>query len=921
MSMFRPLVVLVLVSGVFLSAHAQAPVRQLDGFDARGPWQAMHTDDVAASLREVPGRQRGAVCLDFDFHGVSGSASLRRELPIVFPDNYALSFDVRGNMKPNTLQLKLIDASGDNVWWHQRTAFAPTTGWQHIEARKRDIEFGWGPTKDRSLKTAAAVELLVYVEQGGNGELCFDNLHLQPLPPEPPRMASAPPETPNAMFEAKAKQVRRGLYPRGFSGEQSYWTIVGADGGGAQSALVSEDGAVEVGKRGFSIEPFVFDGKRWLTWADVKTSQSLLDGYLPIPSVTWDAGDIGLAVQAFVDGKAGSSQLLLRYTLRNRGATPHEMTLALMARPFQVNPPTQFLNTPGGTSRIDDLAWDGHALRVNGVPRAVSLQPADDFVAATSLAEQLDAGKRPSTNVFHDPAGYAQGALLYTVSLPAGGEREIDLMLPSSPGTPAIAAHALPVAFERNAALWREKLNRVQIAVPAAGQPIVDTLRSGVAQILMSRDGPALQPGTRSYARTWVRDGAMMLEGLLRTGHEDVAGEFVRWYAPHQFSNGKVPCCVDGRGSDPVPENDSHGELIFSIAELYRYTHDRVALDALWPHVDRAVAYMDRLRRGERTPANRAGALYGLMPASISHEGYSAKPMHSYWDDFWAMKGYDDAVELAGALGKGEDLARLTRSRDEFRHDLHASILAAVASHGIDFIPGAAELGDFDATSTTIALSPGSEQARLPPELLENTFERYWQGFVARRDGTMAWDDYTPYELRTIASFIRLGWRDRAQALIAFFFADRRPAAWNQWAEVVGHDPRKPRFVGDMPHAWIASDFVRSALDMFAYERDADHALVLAAGIPADWLDGKGISLAGLRTPYGRFGYTLRRDADKVTLVIASGPSVPPGGFVLPWFDSHVAPGRTLVNGKPTMWTGGALTVRDLPAEVTIQRR
>ena len=33
----------------------------------------------------------------------------------------------------------------------------------------------------------------------------------------------------------------------------------------------------------------------------------------------------------------------------------------------------------------------------------------------------------------------------------------------------------------------------------------------------------------------------------------------------------------------------------------------------------------------------------GLVTESISHEGYSAKPVHSYWDDFWALRGLDDA--------------------------------------------------------------------------------------------------------------------------------------------------------------------------------------------------------------------------------------------------------------------------------------
>src|SRR5690606_10422539 len=118
--------------------------------------------------------------------------------------------------------------------------------------------------------------------------------------------------------------------------------------------------------------------------------------------------------------------------------------------------------------------------------------------------------------------------------------------------------------------------------------------------------------------------------------------------------------------------------------------------------------YMEKLRLSERTGENRAlnPAFYGLMPASISHEGYSAKPMHSYWDDFWALRGYKDAVEIATVLGKEGQARRMAASRDQFRGDLYASIHAATRAHGIDFIPGAAELGDFDATSTTIALAP-----------------------------------------------------------------------------------------------------------------------------------------------------------------------------------------------------------------------
>ncbi len=166
----------------------------------------------------------------------------------------------------------------------------------------------------------------------------------------------------------------------------------------------------------------------------------------------------------------------------------------------------------------------------------------------------------------------------------------------------------------------------------------------------------------------------------------------------------------------------------------------------------------------------------------------------------------------------------------EMRQDVLASIRAVIAEKNLDFIPGSADLGDFDATSTTIALDPGGEQARLPAVELARTFDIYWERFEKRASNRRAaGNEYTPYEWRVAGSFVRLGRRDRAQALFDFFMADRRPSGWNHWAEVVWNEPRMPRFIGDMPHGWVGSDFLRSFLDLFAYE-GAGGSLVLGAG-------------------------------------------------------------------------------------------
>jgi hypothetical protein len=345
----------------------------------------------------------------------------------------------------------------------------------------------------------------------------------------------------------------------------------------------------------------------------------------------------------------------------------------------------------------------------------------------------------------------------------------------------------------------------------------------------------------------------------------------------------KVPCCVDARGSDPVAENDSHGEFIFAVAEVWRHSGDVKWLATKWPQVAAATRYMERLRQSERIPANREGARkpwFGLMPKSISHEGYSERPVHSYWDDFWALRGFRDAADIAGTLGHEAEAREFARWRDEFTADLAASVRATAALHRIDYVAGAAELGDFDATSTTIALDPAQAQGLLPPGMLEATFERYWRESRTRAAGAREWKDYTPYELRSVGALARLGQPERAHAMLDFFFADQRPRPWNQWAEVVGREPRTVRFLGDMPHAWVASDFIRSALDLLAYERD-DGALVLGAGVTDAWLTDGRAGVTALPTPFGLLTYWVRREGARLFVEIPDGNAQPPGGLVV----------------------------------------
>ncbi|HEV8239815.1 MAG TPA: discoidin domain-containing protein [Thermoanaerobaculia bacterium] len=1051
-------------------AQPPAPSARTPLLGAVEDWKALPADGVEMRISQGVGpASEPALRIDYDFHGRGGWAAARRTVAIELPPRFEIRYQLRGEGPANNLELKLTDASAENVWWHVDRAQTWPGEWTPVRVKQRQIAFAWGPTQDKVLRRAGALEITVSAAEGGRGTLWVAGLELVAMPTlaetaaplradadatapgypaaaavdgdegtawrpgagggrltvdlgglrelggvtlawERPRGTddgSAPPargprqltvqlsidgrdwsaggavvsrggalrsEIPlpeaearylrvdlpasacgdagcglaelivrplaygaskNDFITALAAEAPRGTYPRGFS-EAVYWTVVGAAGAPDES-LFSEDGALEAGARRFSIEPFVRWGGGLFTWADVETSRSLAEGDLPIPTVIWKMPGARLEVMALASGDAEPSRRLVRYRLVNDTDQKQRAELILAARPFQVDPPYQFLNSGGGVAPTTSLECAGTALNVDGHPDAVFAPPP---AACGTLAfdegplrDRLVADDAPAAPSIRDATALATAALRWTADLAPGRAVQVVLCVACSPDElanphPVVGASAFVAAQAQAYESWRAALGRVELDLPPDAPdaaPLLASLRSNLAWILIHRDGPAIQPGSRSYARSWIRDGALTGEALLRLGHASEAAEFARWFAEHQYPDGKVPCCVDRRGADPVPENDSHGELIHLIAEVYRYTRDRDFATQLFPHVSAAVDAIEALRQQRRAGEYAQGPkqiFFGLLPESISHEGYSAKPVHSYWDDTFAYRGLDDAVVLAKTLGKSELAATWTARRDHFRADFLASIARVRAAHHLAWLPASADLADFDSTSTTTMLDPGGLLQYLPRVAVDATFERFWQELIARRDGQREWEAYTPYELRHVGSFVRLSlaepkWKARAHELLAYYLRDQRPPEWNAWPEAVHRDYRAPKFLGDLPHGWVGSDFIRSFLDLFAFERREDQALVLGAGVPASWLARpEGIAVRQLATPWGALSYSLARRAEGYRFHIEGGLHVPAGGVVLVP-PTREPKQRAVVDGVATpLAADGTVTVRRLPAVV-----
>jgi hypothetical protein len=699
----------------------------------------------------------------------------------------------------------------------------------------------------------------------------------------------------NHFFQNIAREATPGLYPKYLIGRQTYWTPVGTGESDTQ-ALMNEEGMVEVDKGAFSIEPFVYADAKLFTWADADLSQELIKGYLPLPSSEWRTDRFTMTVTAFATGETGHPVLYLGYRILNTGKQTQSLRLFTVFRPFQVTPTWQNWRAFGGVTPIRELRFSRGTAWVNGNKPVIPLTAPSGFGAAAfdsgGVTKHLRMGQLPLETAVLDGFGYASGALRFDLNLAPGSSGEVYLAIPfGEVGTDGSVTESLqrvsgPAQFEFALRDWEAKLGAVEIQVPPQMQAMADTFRTAAAHILINRDGPALHPGPRRYNRSWIRDGAIMGAALLRLGYPTAIRDFIRWYAGFQSDDGNIPDCVDREGTEWLPEFDAYGEFIYAVVEHYRFSGDKAFLTEMQPAVAKALAYMEGLRSKRLTKEYKSGerqACYGLLPESMSHEGYMAHPVHAYWDDCWGIRGLRDASLMAEVLGDATEAARLADLRDSFSEDVAASLRATIAQHEIDFVPGSVEFGDFDPTATSVAVNLLDQLHLLPQPEIQNTFDKNLEGFRKRRYGVVAWNNYSAYEIRIIGALVRLGRRRDASEVLEFMLADRRIPVWNQWPEISWRDPSGPSFIGDLPHTWISAEYMLAMCTMFAYEREEDESLVLAAGVAEEWLSGgSAVGVKNLPTYYGNLTYSLRLEGtDTMRLKLEGDLVVPPGGIVV----------------------------------------
>jgi hypothetical protein len=733
-----------------------------------------------------------------------------------------------------------------------------------------------------------------------------------------------------ALYQLAAGKARPGHYPDHLRGRQVYWTITGLPGDSRES-LLDEYGNLEPYQGMGSLMPYLFMNGRLLSAFDAeRVTQTLEDGALPLPTVQWQLGPLSVSIQAFTWGGLSDAATFVRYLIANVSKEKQAGRFFLAVRPVQVNPAWQY----GGLSPIQSLLFqpgENFTLaKVNGVDQYVLYSRPDGFGATafdqSDVVKFLARGQLPPAQGMDNGGDLISGAVEYNFALEPGAASNWIVAAPlhgSIEIARAFVRHghsemtrpddAFTRHWNEQGWFWREQLGPVRIEMPE--QFVADAMRAQIGYILVNRDGVAIQPGSRNYKRTWIRDGSLTGAAMLRMGLFQPIREYLEWYAARVQPDGLVPPILNNDGSVNTGfgsnlEYDSQGQFIYALMEDWRFTKDTEFLKRHFPQIRAALEYLVKLREQTLAPDYMRDEparerFVGILPKSFSHEGY-APPMHSYWDDFWALKGWKDGAEAARAVG---DEAAAQWAEEQYkllRDSVVASIEKTIAYRQIDFIPGCAEKGDPDPTSTAIAFFPCEEQANLPPTILRQTFERYFKEIRARKIAEEGCT-FTPYEIRSITPFVELGEKERAVELLDYMLTFRRPVGWQHWAEVVLGDARKASYIGDMPHTWVGSGYVNALRGMLAEERDG--ILILLAGAPEKWLAGRGLNISNLPTWYGPLNLKARLNQNTLTVSVAGAPEVK--GLELRWPRTG-KPARVRVNGAD--WTDWDALACRLPA-------
>jgi hypothetical protein len=434
----------------------------------------------------------------------------------------------------------------------------------------------------------------------------------------------------------------------------------------------------------------IWEGER-ITWKigtgrtpyyreDRKATVSLEEGYLPVVAQSWESDGLKYKEEAFTT--------LLRGPLSPRDPARSEQTPAvLMLRLQASNPGTEaraahvWLNTDPG----EELRLNGRELIATGNAKGAYERPIVRAAIETAAQVFMDNQRK---------------AAHFAFVLRPGGSASIVLKLPFvSDITPADSLEIKRLDYDaqraRILAYWKDRVSALaRITTPET--KLNQLLRAVIWHIGMSTakdpvTGLYMVPAASYDYQVYANEACFQVLLLDALGDHDTAADYLETFMrlqgsksfPGMHTGMKDAIFHGARVNERYDYTAStygldHPTVLWTLGEHYLYSRDKDWLLHAWPHMEKAIAWIQKQRETTRKSGLNGEKLpgFGLMPASSLEDNSDWAQWFSTNSFAWA--GYDRAATSLADIGHPKAV-EMRRMADEYLKELREAILRAVS--------------------------------------------------------------------------------------------------------------------------------------------------------------------------------------------------------------------------------------------------
>ncbi len=446
----------------------------------------------------------------------------------------------------------------------------------------------------------------------------------------------------------------------------SSWQKFAFEYGG--NVFISKEGAKVMGKErdrlkweGDQITWRIGTGARPYYREDRKSKVSLLDGYLPVITQSWENDGLAYSEEAFAtllrgplspDDKGRSEQtpavLMLRITAANNGSVERTAHVHVNTQPIE-----------GASVEASKLYGADHRLRAL-------------FDTEGTAAPSLDSGR---------------AHMAFTV--PPGSRKSIVVKLPfvsdlSGADEADLAALGYASQRDRVIAYWKDIVD--PLARVSTPEPTLNLFARAVPwHIRMSTtkdpaSGLYMVPAASYRYKVYANESSFQVQLLDAIGDHRTAAQYLETFLQLQGS-ANFPGLHRGmedaifHGARVNADYDytahryglDHPTVLWTLGEHYLYARDRNWLAQAWPHMDKAIAWIEK---------QRASTTDHLLPPGHLEDNADWASLFSINGLAWA--GLDRAAAALEDVHHAE-ADRVRAAADAFRSDLRTAVLKASA--------------------------------------------------------------------------------------------------------------------------------------------------------------------------------------------------------------------------------------------------